>query len=64
MNLTRIADVIDTSKTQAATVTVVGAGGAADLIVALARCGVGGFIDCQVSNAVSSAIGLWLSPEG
>lgn len=44
MNLSRISDVIDTTKTEAATVTVVGAGGAADLILALARCGVGTFI--------------------
>ena len=43
MNLTRISSVIDVAKTAAATVTIVGAGGSADLIIALARCGVGGF---------------------
>jgi molybdopterin/thiamine biosynthesis adenylyltransferase len=44
MNTSRISGVIDTTKTAASTVTFIGAGGAADLIVALARCGVGTFI--------------------
>ena len=44
MNTTRISGVIDTIKTLAATITIIGAGGAADLILALARCGVGKFI--------------------
>lgn len=43
MDLTRIAGTIDTAKTQTAVVTIIGAGGSADLIVSLARCGVGGF---------------------
>ena len=41
MNSSRISSVIDFAKMQAATVTVVGAGGSADLLVALTRCGVG-----------------------
>ena len=43
MDLSRISGVIDVGMAQAAEVTVVGVGGSADLIVALARCGVGSF---------------------
>lgn len=43
MDLSRISNVIDVGMAQAAEITVVGAGGSADLIVALARCGVGAF---------------------
>ena len=43
MDLSRIQGVIDTDKTQAATVTIVGAGGSAGLIGNLARCGVADF---------------------
>ena len=57
MDLSRISSVIDTIKTQAATVTVIGAGGAADLILALARCGVGTFnlIDFDLVTASNIA---------
>ena len=43
MDLSRISGVIDTNKTQAAEVTLIGEGGSVDLTVALARCGVGRF---------------------
>jgi tRNA A37 threonylcarbamoyladenosine dehydratase len=41
MDFSRINTAIDTNKTQASTVTIVGGGGAADLAVNLVRCGVG-----------------------
>ena len=57
MDLSRISGVIDMDMAQAAEVTVVGAGGSADLIVALARCGVGTFnlIDPDTVTATNIA---------
>ena len=43
MDFTRIAEVIDVQKTQAACVAIFGAGGSAGLAGNLARCGVGHF---------------------
>lgn len=57
MDLSRISGVIEVGTTQAAEVTVVGAGGSADLIVALARCGVAAFnlIDPDTVTATNIA---------
>ena len=57
MDFSRISGVIDVGAVESAEVTVVGAGGSADLIVALARCGIGVFnlIDPDTVTATNIA---------